>query len=208
MKREWLKEKCPNLTDAEIDAIMSENGSDINKAKGDTKKLEEEVKTLKGEKKSLEGQLTTANGTIEDLKKSNPDSEALQNKIKEHEGTIEQLKKDHATEVTKLARDAINTELIGKYKAKNAKAVMALIDEFEAKDNEDYKTLLDSKLKALSEAEDTKFMFGEAPIKTPYNPAGGSDPDTKGYAAQIASQRNSGAEQNQSQNNPYANAWS
>lgn len=207
MKREWLKEKCPNLTDAEIDAIMSENGSDINKAKGDTKKLEDEVKTLKGENKTLEGQLTTANGTIEDLKKSNPDSEALQNKIKEHEGTIEKLKKDHDAEVAKLARDAINTELVGKYKAKNAKAVMALIDEFEAKDNEDYKTLLDSKLKSLSESEDTKFMFGDPQTKTPYNPAGGGDPDTKGYAAKIASQRNTGAEQSQTQNNPYANAW-
>lgn len=204
MKREWLKEKCPNLTDAEIDAIMAENGSDINKAKGDAKKLEDEVKTLKGEKKALEGQLTTASSTIEDLKKTNPDSEALQNKIKEHEGTIEKLKNDHVAEVTKLARDAINTELIGKYKAKNSKAVMALIDEFEAKDNEDYKTLLDTKLKALSEAEDTKFMFGEAQTTTPYNPAGGGG-GTTSLAATIATQRNAGTQVQT--NNPYANAW-
>ena len=204
MKREWLKEKCPNLTDAEIDAIMTENGSDINKAKGDTKKLEDEVKALKGEKKSLEGQLTTASGTIEDLKKNNPDSDVLQNKIKEYERTIEQLKKDHVAEVTKLARDAINTELVGKYKAKNAKAVMALIDEFEAKDNEDYKTLLDTKLKALSESEDTKFMFGEAQTKSPYNPAGGGG-GTTSFAATIATQRNAGTQVQT--NNPYANAW-
>lgn len=190
MKREWLKEKCPNLTDAEIDAIMAENGSDINKAKGDTKKLEDEVKTLKGEKKNLEGQLETANGTIEDLKKANPDIEGLQAKIKKHEETIEQLKKDHKAEITKLAREAINTELIGKYKAKNAKAVMALIDEFEAKDDADYKTLLDSKLKTLSEADDTKFMFGESQTKQTYNPGGGGDPGKEGLGASMAAQRN------------------
>ncbi len=190
MKREWLKEKCPNLTDAEIDAIMAENGSDINKAKGDTKKLEEDLKTLKGEKKNLEGQLETANGTIEDLKKSNPDVEALQTKIKEHEATIVQKEKEYKAEVTKLAREVINTELIGKYKAKNAKAVMALIDEFEAKDDADYKTLLDSKLKALSEADDTKFMFGEAQTKQTYNPNGGGDPGKEGLGVSMAVQRN------------------
>ncbi|QEH69924.1 phage scaffolding protein [Cellulosilyticum sp. WCF-2] len=190
MKREWLKEKCPNLTDAEIDTIMAENGSDINKAKGDTKKLEDEVKTLKGEKKNLEGQLETANGTIEDLKKANPDVEALQTKIKEHEATIAQKEKEYKAEVTKLAREAINTELIGKYKAKNAKAVMALIDEFEAKDDADYKTLLDSKLKTLSEADDTKFMFGESQTKQTYNPGGGGDPGKEGLGASMAAQRN------------------
>lgn len=190
MKREWLKEKCPNLTDAEIDAIMAENGSDINKAKGDAKKLEDDLKTLKGEKKNLEGQLAAANGTIEDLKKANPDVEALQTKIKEHEATIAQKEKEYKAEVTKLAREAIDTELLGKYKAKNARAVKALIDEFESKDDTDYKTLLDAKLKALSEADDTKFMFGEAKINQPYKPGGGGDPAKEGLGTSMAAQRN------------------
>ena len=195
MKRDFLEGLLKDITDETkrketIDKIMAENGTDINAAKGDTSKLENEVKALKGEKKSLEGQLETANGTIEDLKKANPDVEGLQAKIKKHEETIEQLEKDHKAEVTKLAREAINTELIGKYKAKNGKAVMALIDEFEAKDDEDYKTLLDSKLKVLSEADDTKFMFGEARTKQSYNPNGGGDPGKEGLGASMAAQRN------------------
>lgn len=169
---------------------MAENGSDINKAKGDAKKLEDDLKTLKGEKKNLEGQLAAANGTIEDLKKANPDVEALQTKIKEHEATIAQKEKEYKAEVTKLAREAIDTELLGKYKAKNAKAVKALIDEFEAKDDTDYKTLLDTKLKALSESDDTKFMFGEAQTKQNYNPNGGGDPGKEGLGASMAAQRN------------------
>ncbi|ADZ84457.1 phage scaffolding protein [Cellulosilyticum lentocellum] len=195
MKRDFLEVLLKDITDETkrkeaIDKIMAENGTDINTAKGDTKKLEEDLKTLKGEKKNLEGQLEAANGTIEDLKKANPDVEALQTKIKEHEATIAQKEKEYKAEVTKLAREAINTELIGKYKAKNAKAVMALIDEFEAKDDADYKTLLDSKLKALSEADDTKFMFGEAQTKQTYNPGGGGDPTKEGLGASMAAQRN------------------
>ncbi|PHV72177.1 hypothetical protein CS063_01500 [Sporanaerobium hydrogeniformans] len=194
MKREFLEGLLKDIKEEDrkaiVDKIMAENGTDINAAKGDTKKLEDEVKTLKGEKKNLEGQLTTANGTIEDLKKGNPDVEALQTKIKEHEATIAKQKQEHEAEVTKLAREAINTELVGKYKAKNAKAVMALIDAFEAKDNEDYKTLLDAKLKALSEADDTKFMFGEAQIKQNYNPNGGGNPGKEGLGASMAAQRN------------------
>ena len=195
MKREFVEGLLKDITDEAkrkeaVDKIMDENGTDINTAKGDTKKLEDDLKTLKSEKKTLEGQLTAANSTIEDLKKDNPDAEALQAKIKEHEGTIEQLKKDHQTEVTKLAREAIDTELLGKYKAKNTKAVKALIDEFEAKDDEDYKTLLDSKLKTLSEADDTKFMFGEVQTKQTYNPGGGGDPSKEGLGASMAAQRN------------------
>lgn len=195
MKRDFLEGLLKDITDEAkrkeaIDKIMTENGTDINTAKGDTKKLEGDLKTLEGEKKNLEGQLTTANSTIENLKKDNPDAEALQKKIKEHEGTIEQLKKDHQAEVTKLAREAIDTELLGKYKAKNAKAVKALIDEFEAKDDADYKTLLDSKLKALSESDDTKFMFGESQTKQTYNPGGGGDPGKEGLGASMAAQRN------------------
>lgn len=195
MKREFLESLLKDITDESkrkeaIDKIMAENGTDINTAKGDTSKLENEIKTLKGEKKSLEGQLETAKGTIEDLKKANPDVEELQKKIKEHEATIELKEREYKAEVTKLAREAIDTELLGKYKAKNAKAVKALIDEFEAKDDTDYKTLLDAKLKALSEADDTKFMFGEAQTKHNYNPNGGGDPGKEGLGASMAAQRN------------------
>lgn len=194
MKREFLNELLKDIKEEDrkaiVDKIMDENGTDINAAKGDTRKLEDDIKTLKGEKKNLEGQLETANGTIKDLKKANPDVEGLQTKIKEHETTIATQKAQYEAELTKLSREAINVELLGKYKAKNSKAVMALIDEFEAKDNDDYKTLLDAKIKGLSEADDTKFMFGEQQKQTHYNPAGGGEPGKEGLGASMAAQRN------------------
>lgn len=194
MKREWLNELLKDVKEEDrktiVDKIMEENGTDINTAKGDTKKLEDENKTLKAEKKTLEGQLTTANSTIEDLKKSNPDVEGLQKKITDYETQIKEDKANYEKELTCLRRDAIKTAIFTKYKAKNAKSVGALIDEFEAKDDKDFETLFDSKVKALSEADDTKFLFGETKIQTPYNPAGGGEPGKEGLGASMAAQRN------------------
>lgn len=194
MKREFLNELLKDIKEEDrkaiVDKIMEQNGTDVNNAKGDTKKLEDDIKTLKGEKKSLETQLTTANDTIEDLKKSNPDVEGLQKKIKEHEDTIKKLEDDHKAEVTKMKREAIATEILGKYKAKNSKSVKALIDDFEAKDDEDFKTLFDSKVKALSEADDTKFLFGEVQQQQHYDPAGGGDEPKGGLGLSFAESRN------------------
>ena len=36
----------------------------------------------------------------------------------------------------------------------------------------------------------TKFMFGEAQVKTNYDPKGGSNPEPKGYGASMAESRN------------------
>lgn len=167
MKREFLKKL--GLTDEQIDSVMNENGKDINTAKG-------EFETLKADKTKLEGELKTANTTITDLKKNNGDNEALQTKVKEYEDSIKTLKAEHEAEVTKLARDGISAELMSKYKAKNNVAVKAIIGDIEAKDSETYKTLLESKLKALSEADDTKFLFGEPQTKTLYDPPKGGAP--------------------------------
>ncbi len=189
MKREWLEEQVKSLITDEmkrkelIDGIMKVNGEDINKAKS-------EVETIKAEKKQLEGELETANTTIADLKKNNADNEALQTKCTDYETTIANMKKEHETELTRLARESILTKALGKYKAKNEIAVKALVGELEAKDNADYETLLEAKLKSLSEAEDTKFMFGEAQIKQIYNPVGGETPDKSGIGASMATQRN------------------
>lgn len=123
-------------------------------------------------------QLKTANATITDLKKNNVDNEALQQTINDREATIKQMEKDHKAEIIKLGRESINNELLLKYKAKNNKAVMALLGEIEASDNETYKTLLDSRLKDMSEADDTRFMFGDLKVETRYNPVAGNGDTT------------------------------
>lgn len=169
MKRKFLEDL--GLEKEVIDKIMNENGADIEAEKAKTTevntKLEDATK-----------QLEKANNTIKDLKKNNLDNEELQKKVTDYEKQIEEQKEKHNTEIIKLGRESINNELLLKYKAKNNKAVMALIGEIEAEDNDTYRELLDSKLKATSEADDTRFMFGDLKVETRYNPVAGNGDTT------------------------------
>ncbi len=60
MKRDEIKTLIPEITDEQLNEVMRINGEDINKAKGDTKKLEDDLATTKKE-------LETAKGTIKTL---------------------------------------------------------------------------------------------------------------------------------------------
>lgn len=192
MKREWLKEL--GLEAEVIDKIMDENGKDVNKAKGETQ-------TLKTENADLKQQLATANTTITELKASNTNNEALQAKVTEYEQTIETMKAANQKKEFDLA---LENELI-KLNVHSTRAARAELDM-------DKITYENGQFTGLKEQTDTwaqekAFLIKTGATHTHYNPAGGGNPDTKGYAAQIAAQRNSGAEQTQLQNNPYANAW-
>lgn len=192
MKREWLKEL--GLEAEVIDKIMDENGKDVNKAKGETQ-------TLKTENADLKQQLATANTTITELKASNTNNEALQAKVTEYEQTIETMKADNQKKEFDLA---LENELI-KLNVHSTRAARAELDM-------DKITYENGQFTGLKEQTDTwdqekAFLIKTGATHTHYNPAGGGNPDTKGYAAQLATQRNSGAEQTQLQNNPYANAW-
>ena len=192
MKREWIKEL--GLEAEVIDKIMDENGKDVNKAKGETQ-------TLKTENADLKQQLATANTTITELKASNTNNEALQAKVTEYEQTIETMKADNQKKEFDLA---LENELI-KLNVHSTRAARAELDM-------DKITYENGQFTGLKEQTDTwdqekAFLIKTGATHTHYNPAGGGNPDTKGYAAQLATQRNSGAEQTQLQNNPYANAW-
>lgn len=192
MKREWLKEL--GLEAEVIDKIMDENGKDVNKAKGETQ-------TLKTENADLKQQLATANTTITELKASNTNNEALQAKVTEYEQTIETMKADNQKKEFDLA---LENELI-KLNVHSTRAARAELDMDKIK----YENGQFTGLKEQTDtwAQEKAFLIKTGATHTHYNPAGGGNPDTKGYAAQLATQRNSGAEQTQLQNNPYANAW-
>lgn len=192
MKREWLKEL--GLEAEVIDKIMDENGKDVNKVKGETQ-------TLKTENADLKQQLATANTTITELKASNTSNEALQAKVTEYEQTIETMKADNQKKEFDLA---LENELI-KLNVHSTKAARAELDMDKIK----YENGQFTGLKEQTDtwAQEKAFLIKTGATQTHYNPAGGGNPDTKGYAAQIAAQRNSGAEQTQLQNNPYVNAW-
>lgn len=145
-----------------IDKIMAENGKDINNAKKDYETLEQENAHLKE-------QVSERDTQLKDLKKTAGDNEELTNKItqlqednkatqKAYDDKIAELQKSHAIE--SAVRDA---------KAKNAKAVIALLNQEQIKYVDGQLIGISEQLKALSEGEDTSFLFGGT---TSNNPSG------------------------------------
>ena len=196
--KEFLKSL--GYTDEQITAVV--NGMKEQKIYlSNEENIDERYTKLKGKYETQKTELKTANDTITELKKNNPDVEGLQTKIKEYEKTIETMGKDAQQKEFDLA---LENELI-KLNVHSTRAARAELDM-------DKITYENGQFTGLKEQTDTwaqekAFLIKTGATHTHYNPACGGDPDTKGYAAQIATQRNSGVEQTQLQNNPYANAW-
>ena len=126
------------------------------------------------------------NETKEAMKKfEGGDPEDLKNQIAD---LTQKLTDKDAEYQTKLAdRDFQDNVkgMITKYKGKNEKAIMALLDMETLKASKNQNEDLDKAFKALTEAEDSKMLFGEAeaqvtgrgnPIGTFTNGGGGDTP--------------------------------
>lgn len=156
--------KAQGLTEEQIQAIadgMKEDSIHLSAEEN----IDVRYNKLKAEKEGVDNELKIANTTIKDLKKNNADVEELQNTIRTYETNISTMKAEHQAELTKLSRQAIDKDLMIAYKAKNEVAVKALVGEIEAKTDDDYKAILESKLKELSASEGTSFMFDSAEQK-------------------------------------------
>ncbi len=117
VKREFLKEL--GLTDEQIDKIMAENGKDIEKAKGDLAAKETELESAKK-------QLKTANAEIESYKSM--DVEGIKAAADDYKAKFEQAEKDAKAKLEKLQFEHALENALVAAKAKNAKAVKALLD--------------------------------------------------------------------------------
>lgn len=182
MKRDFLRNLGIEDKDL-IDKILDENSADIGRAKG-------ELDTYKEKITNLENDLKTKTTRIEELEKSNGDVATLQNRVTELETDNEKLKGELDTKVTALQKTHAIENGVRDAKAKNVKAVMALLDLEKV-------TFTDGKLEGLSEqiealTKNESYLFGDthsAPAGTkPANPDGkGGTPATgKTFADAIA----------------------
>ncbi|MFR2837848.1 MAG: phage scaffolding protein [Zhenhengia sp.] len=159
MKRKFLEDL--GLEKEDIDSIMAENGKDVEKAKADY----EDVKA----------QLETAHATITDLKKNNVDNEKLQNKVTEYETEITKLKDEAAKkDFNYRLEDALKGS-----KAKNLKALKALLDMDKVKLEGDKFTGLEEQLTALKESD--AYLFDAEEQQPPQ--LGGFKPTNTGGAS-------------------------
>lgn len=132
MKREQLKEM--GLEKEQIDSIMKINGDDIENAKSAPAV---KIRDLQTEVSELKEQIV-------DLQRANADA------VTAHSDEMNQLKFDFAVE-----------KALFRAKAKNIKAVKALLDLTDVKlDKEGNAKGLQEQIDKLVSADDTKFLFG------------------------------------------------
>ena len=127
------------------------------------------------ELKSVKGELTTLNGEIDNLKKSNADNAKLAKQIESMKADAETRKAEYEGKIAQLEIDNLVNVALSNAKAKNNVAVRALLDLKDAK-------VKDGKIKGLDEqlaevAKANPYLFGEASAPkgvAPGNPGGKS----------------------------------
>jgi hypothetical protein len=148
MKREFLKDL--GLSDEQIDKIMAENGKDVEAQKTKTT-------TAEAERDGLKQQLTEANTAIDGFKALNVDQ--IKASVDEWKTKAEKAQSDAAAQVAQLRFDHALDGALTTAKAKNAKAVKALLDMNGLKLNEADGSIvgLEDQLKKVRESADYLF---------------------------------------------------
>lgn len=194
--KEFLKSL--GYTDEQIAAVV--NGMKEQKMYlSNEENIDERYTKLKGQYDTQKTELKTANDTITELKKNNPNVEGLQTKVAEYEKTIEKMQNDASQKEFDLA---LENELI-KLNVHSTKAARAELDLEKVK----YENGQFTGLKEQTDtwAKEKSFLIKTGQVKQNYTPAGGNGGGTTSLAATIAAQRNEGTQVQA--NNPYASAW-
>ena len=163
LKREFLKDL--GLTDEQIEKVMAEYGRGIEKFKEDLDAANTQIETLKE-------QLKTANETIEEFKEM--DIEAIKQAAEDYKAKYEKATQEAEEKLNKIKFDYALEKALTGAKARNIKAVKALLDLENLKLADDKILGLDEQLEKIKEEND--FLFeAEVKEKTPkfVRPGGG-----------------------------------
>lgn len=157
MKREDLE--ALGLSKEQIDKVLDLHHEEYDPVKKD---LEQAQEDLKSEKEKTSTQSTT----IKDLKKDleefkDADVSGMKQKIADLEQDIKEKDENHQKEIADRDFNDILREAITSANGKNAKAITALLDIDTLKASKNQKEDITAALKALTEAEDSKMLFGE-----------------------------------------------
>lgn len=157
MKREDLE--ALGLSKEQIDKVLDMHHEEYDPVKKD---LEQAQEDLKSEKEKTSTQSTT----IKDLKKDleefkDADVSGMKQKIADLEQDIKEKDEKHQKEIADRDFNDILREAITSANGKNAKAITALLDIDTLKASKNQKEDITAALKALTEAEDSKMLFGE-----------------------------------------------
>lgn len=171
------------LSKEQIGSVMKINEDDI---KNEKSVSAVQIQNLQTENDGLKTQVTDRDKQLETLKTSAGDNEALTKQIADLQAENTKAKESHEAEMNQLKVDfAVEKALTGA-KAKNIKAVKALLDLSEAKfDKEGNVKGLQEQIEKLVAADDTKFLFDTAQQ---------AQQTFKGFQPGVSAQQKPGAE--------------
>lgn len=157
MKREDLEKL--GLTKEQIDKVLDAHHAELGP-------VQKELETAKEDLKTVRETVDTQKTTIEDLKKDledfkDADVSGMKQKITDLETAIQNKETEYAQQIADRDFNDLAKESIAAAKGKNAKAIMALLDVDTLKASKNQKEDIAAALKALTEAEDSKMLFGE-----------------------------------------------
>ena len=157
MKREELE--ALGMTKEQIDKVLDMHHSEYDPVK---KELDTAQADLTAEKEKT----ATQEKTITDLKKDlgefkDADVSGMKQKIEDLENDIKTKETAHQQEIADRDFNDLLRESITSAKGVNAKAITALLDVETLKASKNQKEDIAAALHALTEAEDSKMLFGE-----------------------------------------------
>lgn len=162
MKREFLQNFQVNgesLPKEIIDAIMEENGHDI-----------ENAKRPYADYDAIKEQLAAANKTIDDFK--GMDIDGVKKAADEWKQRAEQAEKDAAARIADMEFDGVLKDAITAAHGRNAKAIAALLDVPTLKESKNQAEDIKAALDALQ--KESGYLFGEVQTPPPYAPGAGT----------------------------------
>ena len=157
MKTEELK--AQGLTQEQINFVMAENGKDIDKIQ---KKLDD----MTAERDKEKGRADTAEETLKGF--DGVDVEKLNKSIADWKKKAEDAEKDYRQKIADRDFDDLLREAIKSANGLNEKAIMGCLDIPTLKASKNQKSDIESAIKTLSEAEDSKMLFKAENIVTPH----------------------------------------
>lgn len=167
MTKEELK--ALGLTDEQVEAVAKDYDNYVPKTEHEQKKTE--LEQAKAEQKRI-------NKELDGLKKNNANNEELTKQIEAMKAEAEKRQKDYDANIKQMKLDAAVDKSIMGAKAKNGKAVKALLDLTGAEVGDDGIVKgLDDQLKKLKESDAYLFEVAEKHHIDGIKPQDGADTD-------------------------------
>ncbi|EAK9744042.1 scaffolding protein [Listeria monocytogenes] len=150
MERDFLKEL--GLEKETIDSIMAEHGKSIQNEK-------DKVTSAEAERDGLKSQLAQRDDDIEALKTDSGTSKSLKTQLETLQDNYETLKKDSEAKLVETRKGAALDLALANAKARNPKAVKALLDNDKLELTDEGLKGLDEQLGVLQESD--AYLFAQ-----------------------------------------------